>query len=72
MTNSIFSFIVLITTISLSQSLYINFEGKREYCFYVQAAEGVNLTISYVVSGYSENLVSMKVNIFFKYYLNYQ
>ncbi len=53
--------IFLVFCLSISQSLYINLEGKREYCFYVSVAEGHNLTISYVVSGYNENLVSMKV-----------
>lgn len=33
--------------------LYMNLDGKQEHCFYVTIAEGLNLTISYVVSGYN-------------------
>lgn len=56
----LFAFFLSIA-LPISQALYINFEGKKEYCFYVTVNEGVNLTISYVVSGYNEHLVTLKV-----------
>lgn len=54
-------FFLFLLAFTISNGLYINLEGKRDYCFFVTVAEGVNITISYVVSGYNENLVSMKV-----------
>lgn len=57
--------LVFAFSLLVSQALYINFEGKKEYCFYVMANEGVNLTISYVVSGYNEHLVALKVFFLF-------
>lgn len=58
-----FELFIFIFFLFLSQinCLYLSIEGNRDYCFQTQAKEGSNLTISYVVSGFNEGLVTMTV-----------
>lgn len=52
----------LLIFLPFSLSLFVTLDHKRQICFFTPAKQGSNLTISYVVSGYNEEQISMTVN----------
>lgn len=58
----IFTFF-LILLLALNNAIFINMEGRKNYCFYKNIFKDEKLKISYVCSGKGEKKVGLKVNI---------
>lgn len=69
----IITLLFVIYQILLSSSIFINLEGKEDYCFEYKLQSNEEVEINYVISGYNEEQVKFTVNqlkyiIFFNTY----